>query len=411
MALSTENLPQQIRDVKQALKAQMPDYQSRFQQISEAMKEEIARIRQEEARGSAIPQFDFAEIEKQGFSDGQRQQVHRAGCCIIRNTLPDKEVSEHNEALSRYIVDNGYYEHTPTVEDNYFSQLKSDKPQIFGIYWSQAQIWARQHPNMATARKHLNHLWTWQDGEKTFFNPDLEASYADRVRRREPGDATLGLSPHVDSGSIERWIEPHYREVYREVFRGDWQKYQAFHGENRIDVEEYPSPAVCSVFRTFQGWVALTTQGKGDGTLQMVPSTLAMPYMLLRAIQDDVPDDDLCGAAPGRALTVSPKWHPLLLEGLVSIPKMYPGDTVWWHPDTIHAVEDKHNGEGYSNVLFIGAAPDCEKNRRFLAKQRSAFLAGNSCPDFAPEHHEKTYVGRATVGNLSDLGKRQMGFG
>lgn len=263
---------------------------------------------------------------------------------------------------------------------------------------------------MALARRNLNRLWTWQEGDKTFFDPDREASYADRVRRREPGDATLGLSPHVDSGSIERWIEPHYREVYHDVFFGDWKNYQAFHGANRIEVEEYPSPAVCSVFRTFQGWVALTPQGKGDGTLQMVPSSLAMPYMLLRALQDDVPEDDLCGAAPGRALTVSPKWHPLLLEGLVSIPQMQPGDTVWWHPDTIHAVEDKHNGTEYSNVLFIGAAPDCGKNRTFLAKQRTAFLNGESCPDFAPEHHEKSYAGRATLDDLTELGRHQMGF-
>lgn len=217
-------------------------------------------------------------------------------------------------------------------------------------------------------------MWTWKDGDETFFNPDLEASYADRVRRREPGDATLGLSPHVDSGSIERWIEPHYREVYRDVFLGDWHNYRAFHGANRVDVEEYPSPAVCSVFRTFQGWVALTHQGQGDGTLQMVPSTLAMPYMLLRAIQDDVPDNDLCGAEPGRALTVSAKWHPLLLEGLVSIPKMQPGDTVWWHPDTIHAVEDKHNGNGFSNVLFIAQRQIVRRIDSFLSNNAVLFL-------------------------------------
>ena len=43
------------------------------------------------------------------------------------------------------------------------------------------------------------------------------------------------------------------------------------------------------------------------------------------------------------------------------IPKVQPGDTVWWHPDVIHAVEDHHQGSDYSNVMYIGAAPDCEK--------------------------------------------------
>ena len=36
------------------------------------------------------------------------------------------------------------------------------------------------------------------------------------------------------------------------------------------------APAVCSAFRSFQGWTALTPQGQGDGTLQVMPLTKAM---------------------------------------------------------------------------------------------------------------------------------------
>ena len=46
-----------------------------------------------------------------------------------------------------------------------------------------------------------------------------------------------------------------------------------------------------------------------------------MVYILLRALQDDVADDELCGAEPGRALSVNPKYHSLLLEALSSIPQ------------------------------------------------------------------------------------------
>ncbi|MGB2078579.1 MAG: YbiU family protein, partial [Vibrio sp.] len=375
MPLTTDNLSQQIQEAKKILRDKSKgQYAAIFQQLEHAMLDEIKRIQAEEKQGSAIPQVAFSEIKDGGFSQALEQKIKQAGCVIIRNTLPRDEVEAHNQALSDYIINNGYYETKSEVEDNYFSQLKSDKPQIFGIYWSKAQIWARQHPNMADARRHLNHLWDYQKDGENYFNPDLETSYADRVRRREPGDASLGLSPHVDSGSIERWIEPHYQAVYDNLFNGNWQQYQPFNGAMRVHVEEFPSPAVCSVFRTFQGWVALTEQGPGDGTLQMVPSYLAIPYMLLRAIQDDIDDDDLCAAAPGRALLVDKRWHEILLDGLVSIPKVNPGDTVWWHPDTIHAVEDKHQGTGYSNVLFIGAAPDCAKNRKFLDKQKHAFL-------------------------------------
>ena len=35
------------------------------------------------------------------------------------------------------------------------------------------------------------------------------------------GDRTLGLSPHVDGGSVERWLDSTYRDVYRHVLSGD----------------------------------------------------------------------------------------------------------------------------------------------------------------------------------------------
>ena len=76
----------------------------------------------------------------------------------------------------------------------------------------------------------------------------------------------------------------------------------------------------------------------------------------------------------------------------------------------IHGVEDKHQGSGYSNVIYIGAAPDCDKNRVFSDLQRAAFETGESSPDFAPEHYELGFEGRATVADLSELGRRQMGY-
>lgn len=88
-----------------------------------------------------------------------------------------------------------------------------------------------------------------------------------------------------------------------------------------------------------------------------------MAWILLRALQDDVADDDLCGAAPGRALSVSEKFHPLLLEGFSSIPDMEPGDTVFWHCDVVHAVENEHLGEFDSNVMYIAAAPGVKRMR------------------------------------------------
>jgi hypothetical protein len=144
--------------------------------------------------------------------------------------------------------------------------------------------------------------------------------------------------------------------------------------------------------------------------LQLIPTTLGIAYVLLRPFQEDVPEDLLCGAVEGRAQAITEEWHSLLLRGLVSIPKVEPGDTVWWHSDVVHAVEHEHQGSDVSSVIYIGSAPWCDRNMRYLERQKQPFLEGRSAPDFAPENYEVAYPNRATLDDLTDLGKRQMGF-
>ncbi len=50
-----------------------------------------------------------------------------------------------------------------------------------------------------------------------------------------------------------------------------------------------------------------------------------MAYILLRPLLDDVPEDELCGVAPGRVLPISEQWHPLLMAALTSIPPLEAG--------------------------------------------------------------------------------------
>src|SRR4029453_15298975 len=46
-----------------------------------------------------------------------------------------------------------------------------------------------------------------------------------------------------------------------------------------------------------------------------------------------------------------------------------PAAPVFLHPDVVHAVENEHNGSGYSNVMYIGATVGCAKNSAYLDKQ------------------------------------------
>lgn len=405
------NPRQAVMDAKAALLARMPDVAVRMQRLDEWLADEVAAVQAEGA--DAVPQLAYHNVADGTVSAAERLQIRRRGCVIIRNVFDAQQAAEWNAAIGRYIDDNDYYRKARDKAglDQYFSGLASGRPQIFGLYWSLPQIEARQHEHLDVTRRWLNRLWDYaNDNGADEFDPDRQCNYADRVRRREPGDKSLGLSAHCDGGSIERWCDPNFQRVYQEVFFGDVEKYDAFRAAGRTNTEEIPSPAVCSVFRTFQGWTALTAQGAGDGTLRLIPMARGMAWLLLRAMQPDVAPDDLCGAQAGRALAAHPQWHQALLKALVSIPRVEPGDTVWWHPDVIHAVEDEHRGRDYSNVIYIGAAPWCEKNARFLPRQAESFLHGRSSPDFAAEDYEVDFTGRARVADLSTLGLQQMGL-
>ena len=376
-------------------------------------KEHISRaadtIRKESAAGRAvIPEVDYSDIRNGSVPEAARASTRKTGCAIVRGVFPQSQASDWFGEVGEYLEANDYdkMEVEKRSLDKYFSALKAGKPQIFNVYWSKPQVMARQDPKLAETRAFLDRLWK-HDG---VFDPDAQCAYADRVRRRQPGDKTLGLSPHMDAGTVERWIDPGYQQVYEHVFAGDWRGYDPFDATHRLGTREIPSPAVCSMFRTYQGWTALTRQGPRDGTLKLIPIAEGISYVLLRAMQDDVPEDELCGASPGRALGVRPDWHPELMAGMVSIPEVQPGDTVWWHTDICHAVADEHAGEEYASVIYIGSAPDCAKNRAYLPKQREAFLAGRSAPDFAAMDFEVDFKGRATEADLTELGRRQMGF-
>jgi len=400
-----------IRAAKRTLRQQIPDYKERFEALTAALKSDIADIQAIRAKGECpVPEIAFDALDQ--VTEAQRENIKRRGCVVIKGVFPKAQIEAWNSDIAHYLDDVKYLERMEEKRgiDQYFSALASSKPQIYSVYWSKPQMQARQSEALARTRQWLNRLWKYQHDGADVFNPDQELTYVDRVRQRQPGDATLGLSPHCDGGTIERWIDPGYQQVYRHIFGGDLSAYDAFDAAYRTVAREIPSPAVCRMFRTFQGWTALTRQGPGDGTLNVLPIANAVPWMLLRALQDDVPEDELCGAQAGRAMLVSEQYHAMLLDGYGPIPQVEAGDTVWWHPDVIHGVEDKHQGTGYSNVIYIGAAPDCDKNRLFSDLQRAAFETGASSPDFAAENYELGFEGRAMLSDLSPLGRRQMGY-
>jgi hypothetical protein len=406
---ATSGVRDRIVAFKRSLAPRRRELERAYEEVKDCIERAADAVQANVAAGRpVIPEVHYRDIAKGRVPDRSRSDIRRTGCVVVRGVFAEPVARSWFDELGEYLETNRYEEREREKSslDEYFSGLKAGRPQIFNVYWSKPQVNARQDPKLAEARAFLNRLWRY-DG---VFDPDRECTYADRVRRRHPGDDTLGLSPHMDAGTVERWIDPGYQRVYAPVLAGNWRGYDPFDGRHRLETSEIPSPAVCSMFRTYQGWTALTPQGPNDGTLRLIPIAEGIAYVLLRALQADVAEDDLCGAAPGRALSVSPDWHPDLVAGMVPIPEVQPGDSVFWHTDICHAVAGKHAGREYASVMYIGSAPDCTKNRAYLPRQKAAFIAGRSAPDFAPMDLEMDFIGRATEQDLTPLGRIQMGF-
>jgi hypothetical protein len=394
-------------NVKKSIKNEIDDLEGTWERLNAAIEERVKELTAEKKAGiSPIPIIEFEDVLNNPETINT-ERIKKKGCLIIKNVFPQVMAEGWNTEVKDYLERNDYLGQKINVEDNYFGSLKDSKPQVYGIYWSKPQIEARQHENMFKVQRFLNGLWN----DNGRFSKDKILSYADRIRMREPQDTSFGLSPHLDSGSVERWLEPNYRKTYEPIFKGNWQDYDPFDLSSRLEIEFIPSPAVCRVFRAFQGWTALTAQGQGDGTLQVIPFIKeATSYLMLRPLLEDVPYDDWCGSLAKKAFNVNKEWHAPLIQGLCSIPKLQPGDTVFWHPDLIHSVEQKHEGDQYSNVMFIGATPYCEKNKKYIELQKEHFLEGRSAPDWAAEDREVNYENRASIDDLTDLGKKAMGF-
>lgn len=417
MTFTHETLPADhktaIRQMKQALREQIGDVQQLFDQLSARISERVEEIKAIKARGESVwPQLNYADLANGRVTEAQRAQIKRRGCVVIKGHFPREQALGWDRAMLDYLAENRFDELYKGPGDSFFGTLEASRPEIYPIYWSQAQMQARQSNEMAAAQSFLNRLWRFESEGRTWFNPDISVIYPDRIRRRPPGTTSKGLGAHTDSGALERWLLPAYQRVFANVFNGNLDQYDPWNAAHRTEVEEYTveNTTKCSVFRTFQGWTALSDMIVGQGLLHVVPIPEAMAYILLRPLLDDVPDDELCGVAPGRVLPVSEQWHPLLMEALSSIPPLEAGDSVWWHCDVIHSVAPVENQQGWGNVMYIPAAPLCEKNLAYARTVKIALEQGASPGDFPREDYERDWSGRFTLSDLNAHGKRALGI-
>lgn len=296
------------------------------------------------ASGStAIPVLNFTSIPKDRFSPAQRSQIKAAGCCIVRNVIPEAEATGLFNDLKHFVAEN----------KDRIKGWPAESPSMLNLYNSPTQVKIRTHPAQIFLQRQLNSLFHDESSETS---PE-PLSYTDAARIRPPGQTFLGLGPHIDAGSLCRWADPQYRKVYDRIFAGYPEDHDAYDLSVRKDADQfmYKASAHSAVFRSFQGWTALTTASPNCGTLMLYPNVEAvMAYVMLRPFVSPPEDErDIMDGSkwmfnrdsawfPGttvpdsQRLSTSSHPHLRLKECLVHIPPVRPGDTVWWHTDVGH---------------------------------------------------------------------------
>ncbi|KAF9559454.1 DUF1479-domain-containing protein [Agrocybe pediades] len=413
-----EVLPERFSDLKKELWKE--GLVESWREVLEALPAAVEEIEQ---KGSEIvPRIPYAELEA-GLSKEQIDEIKRIGTVIVTGGVPKEQALGWKQAIRDYASANA----------DKVKGFPPDNIQVFEIYNSKAQTEARTHPAIVNTQKALLRLWHTSD-PNTEISLQTPISYFDRLRIRQPGDAQFALGPHIDGGSVERWEDKGLQKVFGKLLQGGsaWREHDPFNATPRIEARQdmYHASNACSIFRAWQGWTSLSSTGPNEGTLRVLPMlSLASAYILLRPFfrprhqnsdslkfEDwtlDLESSTFPGSSIGKTQELNEKTHPHLQLGktMVSIPKVQPGDQVYWHCDVVHAVEAQHRGLGDSSVFYIPAVPLTLGNASYLRDQRITFQKGLPAPDFPGGEGEFAFVGRGRAEDiLTDEGRRMLGL-
>jgi hypothetical protein len=408
------NLAEATRTIKAALRARIEasgrTVEEVFAVVEERVAARVAAIQAAKDRGESVwPVIDYAHIADGTVTPEQLAKVHRRGCLVVRGHFDREQAQTWDRDIVDYVESNQFFENYAGPGDDFFGSVGS-KPEIYPIYWSQAQMQARQSDRMARVQAFLNSQWKSDSDGVQWFDPNRDSMYPDRIRRRPPGADSNGLGAHCDPGTLDLWMTEAYQNAFRHLFDGTVEAYDPWDAAHRTSGPQYPGSTMCSAFRTFQGWTALSDMDHDQGVLHTVPIPEAMAYLMLRPLLADVPEDDMCGVTTNQVFPANEKWHPLLMQALTGIPDVRAGDSVWWHCDMIHSVAPVTNQKGWGNVMYIPAAPWCPRNEEYAANVRDSFLSGSSPSDFPEEHYERNWSNRFAIDELNEAGRRGLGL-
>ncbi|KPM38007.1 hypothetical protein AK830_g8563 [Neonectria ditissima] len=424
-------LPSRFARIKRNLiRGHEAELEASWGRLINALRAEVDHI---EALGAhLIPSIEFADIDDTSQSARFGRDLRRYGVGVIRKVVPKSDADMAVRETVQYL--------------NSKSRIKAQQhdPACFDFFWTPAQVRARAHPGVLTAQRFMMNLWETSPDDRLVTR--LPITYVDRLRVHGAGEArphdlnvppleppqsaddwikalesSAGIIAQVDNGSLERWEPDGYQHAgtYNHVFHGRWEDHDPWECASRVSatMDLYNGYGACTIFRMFQGVLALSNVE--PGMVRLLPSPkLATAYYLLRPFfstrtpPPDIrsgpeweayldpsnwklerdPDSIIHGAVPGHAQRITEHWHPHLhLRGsMITLPTLQPGDYIFWHPDLPYYLSSNNYGlktpsgvnDNVSMLLYVPAAPLTQTNALYLARQRKAFQRGHPGPDF-----------------------------
>ncbi|STV50167.1 Protein of uncharacterised function (DUF1479) [Klebsiella pneumoniae subsp. ozaenae] len=98
-----------IRQMKQALRAQIGDVQAVFDKLSARISERLQEIETLKAAGQEVwPTVPFRDIAEGTVSDEQRAAIKRRGCAVIKGHFPREQALAWDTAMLEYLDRNHF---------------------------------------------------------------------------------------------------------------------------------------------------------------------------------------------------------------------------------------------------------------------------------------------------------------
>ena len=243
-----------------------------WNRLLEHLREEIAIVR--EKGSSLIPEISYNDVKNGKVSQSFRSSYEKTGACVVRGVVSPSEALGYKSSIRDYVKQNPQTKAFPPHD-----------PQVYELYWSPAQVKARSHPNMLGTQKFLMSFWHAHPQSKISLRHPV--AYADRLRIRQPGDASFALGPHIDGGSLERWEYDGYAkaQTYDRILEGRWEDFDPWDASKRVGavMALYEGVGNCSALRLGQGWLGMSEMRGGEGHLMVNPVLKgATAYLLLR---------------------------------------------------------------------------------------------------------------------------------